>query len=389
MTAHRAPQTPVVTSTAARAEAEGAEPASHAALRAPEVTPSARAVARRVAVSAIGVVFALYLFAVALRLLSASASGVADLLERLSVAGTLNLIGFGWIGAYAALAGSPVAALALSLLDGGALEAREALAMLAGSRFGAALIVLIVGFVAYMRGRRAPDGIYIGVIALLTTALVYAPATALALFLLDRGWFDGAHDIVPSGWGDLVRTATSPLVSPLADVMPGAVLFALGAGLLLAAFAVFDRMLPSLDPPSARMERLSRRLSTRRMMFVLGLLVTALTMSVAISLTILVPLTLKGIVRRNTVIPYVMGANISTFVDTLFASVLLSTESGTGVVLAQVVAVSVVSLVILLLAYGPFSRFVLEVAHRASSSRRGLAAFLVVMGLIPLALLAA
>ena len=69
--------------------------------------------------------------------------------------------------------------------------------MVSGSRFGASMIVLLVGFVAYLRGRRRPDGIYVGVVSLLTTATVYAPATVLGLLLLDRGWLHGAVDSLP------------------------------------------------------------------------------------------------------------------------------------------------------------------------------------------------
>jgi len=335
----------------------------------------------------VGVLLALYLFALALKLLSASAGGVADLLGRVSAEGPLNLLGFGWLLAYGALSGSPVAALSLSLLDGGAIAARESLAMVAGSRFGASLIVLVVGFVAYSRGRRRPDGIYIGVISLLTTATIYAPATVLALLLLDSGWLDGASAVLPTGWGDAVDAVTGPMIDPARDHLAGIVLFPLGVGALLLAFTVFDRLLPNLDPPSPRVERLSRRLSSVRAMFLLGALITSVTMSVAISLTILVPLTLKGVVRRETVIPYVMGANITTFLDTLFASLLLRSDHATPVVLAEMLGVTIVSLVVLLLAYGPYSRFILRVAHSAASSRRGLATFLAVFGIVPVVLL--
>lgn len=342
----------------------------------------------RAATVAGGVLLALYLLTIALRLLSTAAGGTADVLERFSVEGALNLVGFGWLMAYVTLAGSPVAALSLSLLDGGAIEPREALAMLAGSRFGAALIVLVVGFIAYVRGQRAPDGIYIGVIALLTTWAIYTPATALALVLVDAGWFADAGTVVPAGWGDVVERLTDPVIDPLADALPGAALFVGGVGLLLGAFWVFDRLLPNLDPPTPRVERLSRRLSSVRAMFLLGLLVTAVTMSVAISVTILVPLTLKGIVRRQTVIPYIMGANISTFVDTLFAALLLPADAAPGVVLAQVVGVTVVSLAVLLFAYERFARVVLGLAERVARSRTGLATFLAVSALAPLVLLA-
>ncbi len=333
-----------------------------------------------------GVLAALYLFTVALKLLSAAAPGVATLFVRLSIESTLNLIGFGWLAAYGALSGSPVAALSLSLLDGGAIDASGSLGMLSGSRMGASLIVLLVGFVAYARGRGRPDGVYVGVVALLTTVVVYIPATALGLWLLDTGILDRPSQLVPTGWADLPAALARPVVSPLAERLPGAGLFVLGVVALLGAFAIFDRMLPNLDPPPPGFERLSRRFRTPRAMFLFGCLVTSLTMSVSLSLTILVPLTLKGIVHRRDVIPYVMGANITTFLDTLFASLLLDAEAATPVVLAEMLAVTAVSVLVFLVAWRPFSEGILAVASRVSSQRGALIAFLAVFFATPLVL---
>jgi sodium-dependent phosphate cotransporter len=335
-----------------------------------------------------GVVAAVYLFTLGLKLLSASAAGVASLFLALSIRGVTDLAGFGWLAAYGALSGSPVAALALSLLDGGAIEAREALGMLAGSRMGASMVVLLVGMLAYLRGRGRPDGIYVGVVALVTTALTYAPATVLALWLLDTGWLDAPARAIPTGWADLPAALVAPVARPLSDALPGALLFLAGVAALLGAFAVFDRVLPRLDPPSERFERLSKRLASPRAMFLFGALVTSITMSVSLSVTILVPLTLKHVVRRQSVIPYVMGANITTFLDTLFASLLLDAGAATPVVLAEMLAVTVVSAAILLLLWRPFSGAVLWTAGHAVASRRSLAVFVAVCLALPAVLFA-
>jgi Na+/phosphate symporter len=257
--------------------------------------------------------------------------------------------------------------------------------MVSGSRFGASMIVLLVGFVAYLRGRRRPDGIYVGVVSLLTTASVYAPATAIGLALLDRGWLHGAVDSLPLRW-EAIGAVARPVVSRL-DGLPALALFVLGVGTLLAAFTLFDRLLPNLDPPSPRLERLSRRFGSPRLMFLFGAIITSVTMSVSLSLTILVPLTMKGLVRRTDVIPYVMGANITTFIDTLFASFLVPGGGATEVVLAEMLSVSVVSLALLSFAYGPYARAVLSTARAVSSQPRLLALFLGVMTAVPAALL--
>ena len=71
-------------------------------------------------------------------------------------------------------------------------------------------------------------------------------------------------------------------------------------------------------------------------MFAMGGLVTLLTLSVAISLTLLVQLSMKGIVRRHGIVPYVMGANITTFIDTLFAAFVLDAPKAVTVVIVQI-----------------------------------------------------
>ena len=328
----------------------------------------------------------IFLFIVALRLLAASADGVAQVLRGIDASGPLNLLGFGWLLAYGALSGSPVAALALSLLHGGAISTIEALGMVSGSRFGASMVVLLVGFITYLRGPRRPDGIYVGVVALLTTATVYTPATLLGVGLLQGGWLHGVVESVPLQW-ESIAVIAKPLVSYLAPRLPGAVLFLLGVVSLLGAFAVFDRLLPNLDPPSARIEALSKRFGTPRMMFLFGALITSVTMSVSLSVTILVPLTLKGVVRREDVIPYVMGANITTFVDTLFASFLVPGGAATEVVLVEMLSVTAVSIVVLALMYGPYSRALLATAHLVSSRPRYLGVFLAIAAIVPAILL--
>jgi Na+/phosphate symporter len=123
-------------------------------------------------------------------------------------------------------------------------------------------------------------------------------------------------------------------------------------------------------------------------MFAFGTLVTLITLSVSLSVTILVPLALKGYVRRDRVVPYVMGANIATWVDTLFAALLLDSPAAFTVVLTEMIVGGGVSLFVLLFLYEPYTRLILGTAHRVSSSRKHLAAFICVLFLMPVLLLA-
>ena len=342
----------------------------------------------RVMAHAAAVLIALWLFILALQLIKEGAGGLRPVLDAVSADGIAGHFGFGWLGAYAVMSGSPVAAVAMSLLAGGAVSDVETFAMINGTRMGASLIVLVVGFVSYVTGRRNPDGLYIGVVALLTSITLWGPAMPLGLLLLDQEWLRGAHVGSPGALTSIVGAISDPVVDPLAGEVPRFALFLAGLGALVLGFALFDRSLPSLERPGPRFEALSQTLQQRYAMFGFGVLVTLLTLSVSLSVTILVPLALKGYVRRDRVVPYVMGANIATWADTLLAALLLDSGEGFEIVLTQMLAGSAVSLLVLVFLYGPYTRLILGSAHRVSSSRRNLVLFMAALVLAPLAFLA-
>lgn len=348
--------------------------------------PAWRAVAvttGRVAYSVAG----LFIFILALELLKTGAKGLKPVLENLSADGVLNLFGFGWLGAYIVMSGSPVAAISLSLFSGGTISDLEAFAMINGSRLGASFIVLFVGFILWLTHKRSADGLYIGVVALLTAFTLWLPVLPIGLFILDQGWFDSIEVGTPGAITSFVDVVYDPLVTRISDALPTLLVFLIGIGALLVAFAVFDRALPNLEQPSLRVERIKDRLHHPLAMFVLGLAITALTLSVSISLTLLIPLSLKGYIRRNGIIPYVMGANVSTWVDTLVAALLLDTPRAFTIVFTQMVVGATVSLIVLLFLYKPYSTVIVATANQITHTKRGFAVFMAVILIVPLVLL--
>jgi Na+/phosphate symporter len=285
------------------------------------------------------------------------------------------------------LSGSPVAAIALSLFSQGVLSDTETFAMINGSRLGASFIVLFVGFLYWVRGRRNPDGLYIGVVALLTAFSLWGPVIPLGQLILREGWFDSVRFGSPGALTSVVDVVYDPMVTRLDAHLPRLAMFAMGVGVLLLSFSIFDRVLPNLDQPGERFERASAFLHQRYLMFVFGVLVTLMTLSVSLSLTILVPLTLKNYVKRDNIIPYVMGANIATWIDTLFAALLLDTPRAFTIVFVEMVTGAAVSLIVLVFFYEPYKRGILRLAHLAVRDRRGFAVFLGAVLVVPAILL--
>lgn len=331
------------------------------------------------------------LFVTALGLMREGATALIPALEgSVFTDNAWSTLGLGWLGACVVLSGSPVAASALALLDGDAISRTQAFTMLAGSRLGAAFVVLVVGVVYALRrrgsgGRRAP--ISIGILALLMTAVVYVPGAVVGYALLEGGVFDGFDVGTSPGLTSLTDTVFGWAVDLAAEALPGWLLFPAGVVVLLMGFQLFDRVLPSIGSHQLQ-DRADAWYTRKWPMFALGCGVTVLTLSVSVSLTLLVPLVAKGYLRRANTLPYIAGANITTLVDTLVAAVLLGNQDGVRVVVAVTVAVTVWTLALLAMAYPVLRRFCLAVAGGAVRSPARLAAFTVVLLGVPLSLIA-
>jgi sodium-dependent phosphate cotransporter len=124
-------------------------------------------------------------------------------------------------------------------------------------------------------------------------------------------------------------------------------------------------------------------------MFAIGLLVTSMTLSVSVSLSLLVPLAAKGYVRRENVCPYILGANITTFIDTLFAGALVGHPDAVRVVALMMASVTLLSIPVILLVPYAFERMVDRIARRATRSTRSLVAFTALLFLVPALLILA
>lgn len=309
------------------------------------------------------------------------------MLHGLTVSSVWSALGLGWLMAYLLLSGSPVAAIALTLFGGRVLSDLETFSMIIGSRLGASFAVLFVGLVYYLRGQRRIASVSIGVLTFLVTATIYLPAMALGYVVLTNGLWDGARWNALGDLHSFLDLMYGPLVHALASHLPHGVVFLLGMGLLLLSFRVFDRALPEVGHGGSRVSGIADFVYRPAVMFLAGMAITAATLSVSVSLTILVPLSVRGYVRRENIIPYIMGANITTFVDTLVASLLVNEPRAFVIVLTGIGSVSLFSLVILLFFYERYQGLIEWLTEQVTRRPRRLVVFLALVLIMPLVLL--
>jgi hypothetical protein len=342
--------------------------------------------ARRVAALLAG----LFLFVGALQLMKTGASTLGVLQPgSVLVENALSTLGLGWLGALLVLSGSPVAATSLALVAAGeesggtrGLSELEGFTMLTGSRLGAAFVVLVVAVLYAVRAgkghRRAP--VSTAVLTLTATALVYVPAAGLGAALLSWGPFAELELRFPGEFVDLIDFLYGDVVDR-ADDLPAALVFLGGIAVLLLAFKLIDAALPALD--DASVSRRPAWLRRKWPMFALGSAVALVTMSVSVALTILVPLVARNLVRREFVLPYIMGANITTLGDTMLAAFALDSPGAVRIVLAEVIAAGSISLVLLALAYPVIWTMLWEVQTAVTASRARLGLFTAGVLLLP------
>jgi len=330
----------------------------------------------------------LFLFILAIALMKDGARAISPFIrDGLLVNNALNSLGFGWLFAYLVMSGSPVAAAALTFFDAGAIDQFSAFTMITGSRLGAGFIVLFMGFVYVLRGRDRATSLSMGLLSLAVTGVTYLMGLIIGYGFLGTGVLDTVQLHSGAQLLSFIDRFYDPMVGFILNILPQWSLFLLGLGIILLSFNLFDRCLPQMTIKESQVGRMSRLVYRPWVMFVLGSVVTLISMSVSVSLGILVPLSERGFVRRENVIPYIMGANITTFIDTLLAAVLLNNPPAFTVVLVEMISISLVSMIILLLFYRRFEHAMLDFVGWVTKDNRNVVFFMVSIFVVPIILM--
>ena len=345
---------------------------------------------RRPLVFGIGMgVVAIAGFLFAIHLLSSATSALAPQLRALLsrvVDGNLAALGSGWVGAYLLLNGSVVAAVSLTLFDAGLVTTSQLLLLVAGSRLGAAGVVLVVGALDHVRNPAATarESMRLGTLSFLVTYSVYLPATLVSYLLVP--WVETHLDFsLGVGIGSLgPGSMFEPLSALLLDLVGPGLAFLLALAVLFGSLSLLDRLFRTLDTAMLR-NRYLVRLQRPAVSFLAGVLVTALTTSVAFSLGIVVPLYNRRLITRTEILPFILGASLGTLSDTLLVAVVLGVPGALLTVVLLLAVGTVFSLGVLMM-YGAYAEGVGRVQDRILADSTVFTAFVVSLVVVPLVL---
>lgn len=324
----------------------------------------------------------------------------------------------GWIGNTVVLSGSPVAALGLGLYASGFQNDTTSLAALIfGSRSGPDLLMFVIGFATLLKGRNIPQSFTIGILEFFTTLSM--AATSLLMYLLffqHKTWGVALtqHFSTYTGYSSLTELVISPLAKSIQSLAGPWLGLAAGLVILGVAMFTFDKFFAfvSLDATekdpshhtiltrwwhrmrfqwkmkhSGRITRwMHDYLKFSPLAFLLGALVTGVTLSVAISVALIIPFYAYGLMNERSAIAYIVAANITTFVDTFAVAILTQHAEITATVIGIIAATAITGGIFLLL-FRYYARLIKYFAAAIASRPWAILAFIIVAILFPFPLL--
>jgi Na+/phosphate symporter len=211
------------------------------------------------------------------------------------------------------------------------------------------------------------------VMTLAITFVMYIPGATIGLALLHWGTFNKIKISFPHQFSSLIDVLYGWLLNRIEDVTP-LLLFVGGLALLIVSFKILDSLVPEFSEEQlsgSRVEWLRKKWP----MFGLGIVVCIATLSVSVALTVLVPLVAKGFLKREDLIPYIVGADIGTLVDKLLVAFLTHSAVAVRIILAEIIGVGLIGLLIIAFFYPQFKRVIWRFQRQVVKSKPRLAVF--------------
>jgi len=292
-----------------------------------------------------GVALLLYLFIVAITLLSAAFKlAGADFAKAMfsSSGNPFVSLAIGLLATSLIQSSSTTTSLIVALVAAGTLDFNSAIPMVMGANIGTSVTNTIVSLAHISRGdefKRAFAGSTVhdlfnicSVIVLLPLEIFFGFIQRSALYL--EQMFEGFGGLE---FTSPVQAATKPVAKEIVHLLgDSATLTAiLGIALTFLALRYIVKLLKSLV--LARVEKFFQRFIFRTPVlgFLFGIALTVMVQSSSITTSLVVPLLGAGVLNLYQVFPYMLGANVGTTVTAFLASFVTGSSEAVAVAFAH------------------------------------------------------
>lgn len=319
-------------------------------------------------------------------------------LFRLQSLSDIHYLMIGWLGTMIFTSGSSMANLIVGLFPSGLIDTYHSVVTVLGSRIGPDTVLIMVGIANALRSRSVSKGLYVPILEFFITLIVCCIAFIILPATLSLG-ISASSFTFPFGEGIPVLDIISQLVGLFSNYVNTFVLFSIGGFTFFYALKLFDSIfendLPDIKPRKnyksgilgnfhdfMKTKDFSYLLYNPLLSFFLGLIATFITMSAAVSVSLLIPLYVKEKIPLQVIVAFVLGSNIGTFGDTLFIAFLTNQPELIRAMSLMVMSIILITftLVLFISLLNGFARFL----EKMSQSIFGLLVVLLIMVLPPI-----
>jgi len=285
------------------------------------------------------------------------------------------------------MSGSPIAGAFISLWDVLSISQKNLAAIIMWTRWWVNSFLLITWLLMLIKWKSLKRALWITVIQFLVTLSVTATSaififsilkldivTVLAEKIID--WF------VLNSFFDIIIWFFSENIT---HILPNPII----TGILWLFWLVwwlflFDRSFSFIAQWKDR--RFIHKIVNVKSSFLAGFVITALTMSLSVSVAILMPLYVRKVINRKMLIAYILWANTSTLFDTLFLWVMSQSILGIKVITGFIIAVFIA--VIILMAWFKYYQHIISyLTDRILKNKYRFLIFMIIVMLWPIVFL--
>lgn len=284
------------------------------------------------------------------------------------------------------MSGSPIAWVFVSVGEFIWLNQINLAAGVVGTRLWVNLLLFIMWFILFLRWKNLKKTMDIWVLQFLISFSITAVSIVFLILFLDNTYIHSFSHYVISNVSMVESYWLLGFVSSSADwivkfIWNNVVWIILWFVLLVLWLICFDKSFSFINDKKS-VEKL-KTISTNFSSFLAGFFITSLSMSLSVSVTILLPLYTKGSIKKNHLIAYILWANITTLLDTVFLSIIAESSMWFSVILSFLISVWIVACLYMLW-FKYYSRAILSFEEKILSNKIYFILFLFITLILPL-----
>jgi len=284
------------------------------------------------------------------------------------------------------MSGSPIAWAFVSLGEVLNLSQQSLTAAIMGTRGGINSFLLITGILMLIRWKSLKRALGITVIQFLVTISVTTLA-AVFVFGIVKLWimetfaeYIGNSITMNSMLSSVTEFFSQAIVVQIPNGIITGIIWLL---LLIGGLFLFDKSFSFIAHGDNK--KFIRKIVSVSTSFIWGFIITALTLSLSVSIAMLLPLYVRKVINRKMLIAYILWANISTLFDTVFLWIISNSTTSIKVILSFLAAITI-AVIIFMAIFKPYQHVISNFADKILKNKYTFIIFTAIMLLFPVIL---